>query len=110
VQAALAVLLINQGKQAEDNGICVEVRHTTPDALADALAHIADQPCPPPEQILTRNQVRNPEKWDWVLPDNLFLASFASRALALEEAHALCKNLQLRLKADSEVTSASKAS
>lgn len=100
VQAALAILLMSRGMQADNNGICVEVKHTTPAALADAFANIADQPCPPPEQILKRAQVRNPEKWDWVLPDDLFLASYASRALAFEEAHALCKTLQLRRKVD----------
>lgn len=94
VQAALVALLMNEGKHAENHGICVAVKYTNPEAMADTLAKIADQPCPLPDKVLVRKQVADTEKWDWVLPDELFLAGYASRALALEEAHKLCKTLQ----------------
>ena len=96
VQEAFAVLLANQGQHARNGGVCIEIKHTTLDALSAALALIADQPCPLPEQILQRKQIANEEKWDWVLPDDLFLTGVASRGLALVEAHALCKSFQLR--------------
>lgn len=41
----------------------------------------------------TSKDVPNTEKWDWVLPDELFLAGYTSRALDLEAVHALCIKL-----------------
>jgi hypothetical protein len=39
---------------------------------------------------LNRQAIGNPEKWDWVLPDRLFHASYASSRLDLAGAHAWC--------------------
>lgn len=100
LQTALAALLLNEGQHAENDGICIVVKHTSPDLVKDALAKIADKPCPRPDEIFTRKQATDTEKWDWVLPDALFLTSYASRALALEDAHAMCKSLQCLLAAD----------
>jgi ATP-dependent Lhr-like helicase len=100
VQGALAVLLANQGQQAENKGICIEIKYTTPAALAGAWAQIANEACPAPEKLLKRSQVRDSEKWDWVLPDDMFLAGVASRGLALEDAHALCEQLERQVKAE----------
>jgi ATP-dependent helicase Lhr and Lhr-like helicase len=68
--------------------------------VASTLTKIADAPCPLPGIVLTRMQVANFEKWDWVLPDDLYLASCASRALAIEEAYELCKNIRIELEVD----------
>ena len=62
-----------------------------PEVMA-AIGQIAAQPCPPAADILSRKNVRNSEKWDWVLSDELFFASYASRALALKEAVIWCQN------------------
>lgn len=97
VQAALAALLTSQGAQAENEGICVSVKSSSPRILAEIMAKIADKPCPTPDAILLRRKLGNSEKWDWVLPDDLFLASYASRTLAIEEAFELCKSLQFEL-------------
>lgn len=94
VQEALSVLLINQGLDAANQGLYIKVQSTTFAALLMALKTISDLPCPLPAQALMRNQVKTSEKWDWVLPDELFIASYASRVLALEEAHELCKALR----------------
>ena len=94
VQKALSVLLNAQGLKAENNGICIRITHTSPDLVAASLSKISSQPCPSPDKIMERRQAGESEKWDWVLPDDLFFASFASRALALEEAHALCQRLK----------------
>ena len=94
VQRALSTLLKAQGLQAESNGICIRITHTTPDLVAASFCKISSEPCPSPDRIMERRQVGESEKWDWVLPDDLFFASYASRALALEEAHALCQRLK----------------
>lgn len=90
-QNALAALLISQGLQARNEGLCITVKQATLAMVTAAMAQVAAQPCPTAAQILTRQDVPNTEKWDWVLPDDLLLAGYASRALALQEAHALCK-------------------
>lgn len=95
VQEAVVVLLIGQGLTAENFGMGVQVTHTTLDLVVETLTKIATQPCPLPEKIIQRKHVGGAEKWDWVLPDDLFLSSYASRALALEEAHALCREIEL---------------
>ena len=95
VQQAMSVLLISQGLAAKNNGICIEVTHSTPELVAKCLLTIGSLPCPPAGKIIERRQVGEVEKWDWVLPDDLFFASYASRALALNEAYAMCKQLKL---------------
>lgn len=94
VQNALSALLKAQGLKAENNGICIRITHATPDLVAASFCRIASQPCPSPDKIMERRQVGEPEKWDWILPDDLFFASYASRVLALEEAHALCQRVK----------------
>lgn len=92
LQDALAVLLKHHGLQAENEGICIEIKSTNLTLVNTAIESIASQPCPRADQVLKRNEVKDAEKWDWVLPDDLMLASYASRGLALEDAHALCQS------------------
>ena len=93
VQNALVVLLISQGLTATNAGICIQITHTTLDLVTACLLKIGAQPCPLPAQTIERRGVGDLEKWDWVLPDDLLIASYASRSLALGEAHALCQGL-----------------
>ena len=90
VQNGLVTLLQYHGLEAENWGICVVVKKTNPPQLTAVLQAIAASPCPTPDQVLNRKAIGNPEKWDWVLPDRLFYASFASRQLDLAGAHACC--------------------
>jgi len=92
LQEALVALLQHQGEQASNEGIGIVIKQTSLAQVNAALASIASQPCPRADEILNRKQLGNAEKWDWVLPDDLFLASYASRALALDEAHTLCQS------------------
>lgn len=89
-QDALAALLRSHGLAAENRGVCIQVRNTSDATLKETLTKIAASPCPEPAQILDRQALGNPEKWDWVLPDRLFYASFAARRLDLAAAHVLC--------------------
>lgn len=93
LQEALTILLRSCGLDAANAGICIEVSHTTLSLVQQRLLEIGAQPCPSANAIIQRKDVGISEKWDWVLPDDLFLLSYASRALALTEAHALCKTL-----------------
>ena len=96
VQTAFAALLRHQGLIAANEGLSIRVTHTSIGAVAKCLSLIATQPCPAPQDVLDRKNVGNVEKWDWVLPDDLFLAGYASRALAVDEAHAICRSLRFQ--------------
>jgi ATP-dependent helicase Lhr and Lhr-like helicase len=95
LQEALVVLLQHLGLKAGNVGICIEILKTSEELVEKALLEIARQPCPAVDALLQREDAKDFEKWDWVLPDDLFVTSYASRALALEEAHALCQRLML---------------
>lgn len=97
MQAALAAFLISQGALAENEGICVSVKSSSPSILADIMTKIVAKPCPAPNAILVREKLGNSEKWDWVLSDDLFLTGYASRTLAIAEAYELCKSLRFEL-------------
>jgi ATP-dependent Lhr-like helicase len=97
VQNSLAALLNHHGLQARNEGICITVKNSSLTMVSWGIAQVAAQPCPTSAQLFTRKDVPNTEKWDWVLPDELFLAGHRSRALDLEAAHALCIQLHQRL-------------
>jgi ATP-dependent Lhr-like helicase len=97
VQEALLALLKDQGLDANNSGVCIKISNTTLRLVAKSLFNISSEPCPPPDKIINRKNVKDHEKWDWVLTDELFATSYASRALNLEEAHAICKTLSLSL-------------
>jgi len=82
-QDALVWLLRAQGLTAENIGICVKIRGTTAIRVGDALAEIAVAPVPAPSDVLKRQEIGTPEKWDWALTNRLFFDSFASRRLNL---------------------------
>lgn len=90
MQDGLVALLRAHGLAAENHGICVLVGRASLARLAAVLQEITAAPCPSPDQVLNREAIGNPEKWDWVLPDRLFHASYASSRLDLAAAHAWC--------------------
>jgi ATP-dependent Lhr-like helicase len=93
VNEALVALLRSRGLHAENLGICLQITRSSEQQVTETLAEIAAAPCPRPADVLVRKSLGDPEKWDWVLPDALFYASFASSRLSLDEAHALCGRL-----------------
>lgn len=90
VQDGLVALLISHGLKAENHGICIEIGRSSLPMLSAVLQAIAAAPCPQADRILNRQAIGNPEKWDWVLPDRLFYASYASSRLDLAGAHSWC--------------------
>lgn len=92
LQDALVALLEHQGLQASNEEICIVLPRATLAMVRAAMGQIAKQPCPQAADILSRKNISDIEKWDWVLPDELFFASYASRALALEDAVIWCQN------------------
>jgi len=96
VQDALCVLLRHHGFTASNAGICMQVSGTSVELVMAALSHISGQPCPQPDQVLVRRDIHDVEKWDWVLPDDLLLATYASRMLNLRAAHGLCCEYRVR--------------
>ncbi len=93
LQDALAALLRSVGLDAKNIGICIQTDHSTRELIERRLLEISEKPCPAATDIIQRKSVSDAEKWDWVLPDDLFLTSYASRALELEDAHAQCGKL-----------------
>jgi ATP-dependent Lhr-like helicase len=93
VNEALVALLRSRGLLAENLGVCLQIARSSEQQMTETLAEIAAAPCPRPADVLVRKSLGDPEKWDWVLPDALFYASFASSRLSLAEAHALCGRL-----------------
>ena len=85
-QDALVCLLRARALLAENIGICVRIRGTTAVRVGDALAEIAAAPLPAPAEVLNRQEIGSPEKWDWALSDRMFFDSFASRRLNLAAA------------------------
>lgn len=100
IQDALVALLINECQQAENNGICITVKNTNCETVKSSLKIIAGKTCPSANEIIIRKHVTDIEKWDLVLPDDLFLTSYASRELDLDGAHALCQHLENSLVAN----------
>ena len=92
IQDSMVALLAHEGLSAESDGICISIKHASSTALAETMKKIASKACPSPSEVVSRKQALSPEKWDWVLPDDLFIAGYASRALAIEEAHLLCRS------------------
>ncbi|WP_186408974.1 hypothetical protein [Candidatus Accumulibacter aalborgensis] len=94
-QDALACLLRARGLPAENMGICLRIGSTTEAEVGDTLAAIATAPLPDPADILQRQEIGTPEKWDWALPDRLFFDSFASRRLNLAAARDLASRVHV---------------
>ena len=93
VNDALVALLGSRGLTAENLGVCLRIARSSEQQVIKILAEIATAPCPPPAAAIDRRSLGSPEKWDWVRPDSLFYASFASSRLSLVEGHRLCARI-----------------
>ncbi len=98
IQETLAVLLRQHGLAASNGGICIKIAHTTLARVTQVLTHISQHPCPTPAEALEGQSVPDVEKWDWVLPNDLFLDGYASRSLSLQAAYTLLQGLRLDIK------------
>lgn len=74
-QNALVWMLRARGLFTKNLGICLQVVGASENEVGDALADIAASPPPEPAEILSRDEIGSPEKWDWALSDRLLFES-----------------------------------
>lgn len=75
----LALLLVQQGFQADHYGGCIEVRHCSPDEVADAFATILRQEPPDESELAVLVAEKRIEKFDYLLPEALLGWGYGAR-------------------------------
>lgn len=77
----LALILAHRGLRAQNDGLAIEVEDSRVERVLAALHEIANDP--PPDALALASTVENRwrRKWDWVLPERLLSASYASGEL-----------------------------
>lgn len=82
-QDALALLLTARGLHASNEGVALRVSSADINQVGRVLTEIAQGPTPTVNDLKLKPEHAIKEKWDWVLPDELLLASFASSEIDL---------------------------
>jgi ATP-dependent Lhr-like helicase len=98
-QNALLWLLSACGLSAKNLGICLRIGGDTEVELGDAMAEIASMPLPNISEILSRQLIGSPEKWDWALPEHLLVEGYASRQLDFAAAHDFARGFEQKMAA-----------
>jgi len=78
---ALSLLLTAHGLQTSNEGIALRVSSGEITRIREQLSEIAIGPTPTVEDLKLKPEHVIREKWDWALPDELRLLSFASSHL-----------------------------
>jgi ATP-dependent Lhr-like helicase len=90
VNLTLAALLRKNGLIAENRGLFVEVHLSNGQTIDDlhlALHNLIKSEKATVQDILSDAQALRMEKWDWALPDELLMKSFASLRLEIDSAY-----------------------
>jgi ATP-dependent helicase Lhr and Lhr-like helicase len=87
----LSLLLTAKGLATSNEGIALRVSSVDEVRLKALLHEIADLPTFSIDDLHLKPEHVIREKWDWVLPDSLRLASFASSTLDLTGAHNIAR-------------------
>ena len=82
-QDALALLLTGRGLHTSNEGVALRISSADINQVERALAEIAEGPTPTVNNLKLKPEHAIKEKWDWVLPDDLLLASFVSSEIDL---------------------------
>lgn len=90
---ALCLLLTAAGLQTSNEGVALRVFSTDIKRVEGVLSQISKGPTPTVADLHLKPEHVIREKWDWVLPDELRLLSFASSHLDLEAAQMLATDL-----------------
>lgn len=93
INDALALLLTAHNLYTSNEGVVLRVHSSDARQLERVLQQIAHSPTPTAEEVHLKPGQAIREKWDWALPDQLRLRSFASLALDLEGAKATAVTL-----------------
>ena len=90
---ALALLLTAKGLATSNEGVALRVSSVDHLKLKAVLEEIAALPQISMEDLRLKPEHVIREKWDWVLPDSLRLASFAASVLDIKGAHTTAQEL-----------------
>jgi ATP-dependent Lhr-like helicase len=90
---ALSLLLTATGIHTSNEGVALRVCTADIKRVEGALHEISTGPTPTVGDLRLKPEHLLREKWDWVLPDELRLLSFASSHLDLQAAQALAREL-----------------
>jgi ATP-dependent Lhr-like helicase len=90
---ALALLLTAQGMHTSNEGVAMRTYSTDLKRLVALLGQIGSGPVPGLSDLKIRPEHAIREKWDWALPDELRLRSYASAQLDLPGAQQLADEL-----------------
>jgi ATP-dependent Lhr-like helicase len=90
---ALALLLTAKGLATSNEGVALRVSSVDHPKLKSVLEEIAALPQVSIEDLRLKPEHVIREKWDWVLPDSLRLASFASSVLDIKGARTTAREL-----------------
>lgn len=96
VHDALALLLTARGLSSSNEGLAIRVSSADQGRVNTVLQEIATGPDPTLFDLGLKPEHAIREKWDWALPDDLRLRSFASKNLDLHGARELAQNLLAR--------------
>jgi ATP-dependent helicase Lhr and Lhr-like helicase len=90
---ALALMLTAKGLATSNEGVALRVSSVDHLKLKSVLEEVAALPQISIEDLRLKPEHVIREKWDWVLPDSLRLASFASSVLDIKGAHTTAQEL-----------------
>jgi len=94
----LVLMLKLAGFNAENAGLCINIKTNNPEKLFDSLRSLVV--LPPPDPIMLVANVMNKwlEKWDTLLPDELLDRNYSSHTLDVVGGHEAIKTLAQQLK------------
>lgn len=95
---ALALLLTASGHETTNEGVFLRLSDATAPQVVHTLEQLAQQAAPTVEALRIRPKDAMKEKWDWLLPEQLLLRSFASSELDLGSLPGLIHQLLERIR------------
>lgn len=81
IMNTLLVVLAHRGLEVGQDGLCLTIRDSTPDAVVDLIGKLATEPPPDPLDLARTVRVRTRDKYDRYLGEELLTRSYAARAL-----------------------------
>lgn len=102
VMNTIALMLKHSGFEAENSGLCIDIKTSKPETLFDTLHHLAASPPPDPVTLIAKVMNKQLEKWDNLLPDELLARNYSSHTLDVLGGHlainALVQQMDIHIK------------
>jgi len=98
VMNTLVLMLKLAGFNAENVGLCIDIKTNNPEKLFDVLGDLSASPPPDPMTLVANVINKQLEKWDNLLPDELLARNYSSHTLDVVGGHEAIKILAQQLK------------